>query len=234
MLATEDGFGPTEKLEEIFASFDRRLFVGHTHLPCVITDKYEAFSSEDLDNEWTYPGTGKAIINVGSVGQPRDRNNKACFVTVDGDIVRMTSLSKPALPAWQFLASGSGFAVWSVQRTLPDLIEGPHRRWVGRGFTFAGAGALAIVAAIYAVSGTPARLAARFPHDTRGLDGLAYLDVATYREDAGTDDPEDDRELALADDRPLIEWLRENVEGSPVIVEAVGPLYHWTGRMARR
>ena len=36
----------------------------------------------------------------------------------------------------------------------------------------------------------------------------------------------------LEDDRPLIDWLRDNVQGSPVIAEEVGPLYHWTGRIS--
>ena len=87
VLATEIGFGPTEKFEEIFASFKKLLFVGHTHLPCVITDEYESKTSAELENAWTYPGKGKAIINVGSVGQPRDRDNRASYVTVDGDKV---------------------------------------------------------------------------------------------------------------------------------------------------
>ena len=64
VLATEIGFGPTEKFEEIFASFKKLLFVGHTHLPCVITDEYESKTSAELDNKWVYPGKGKAIIKA--------------------------------------------------------------------------------------------------------------------------------------------------------------------------
>lgn len=89
VLATEIGFGPTEKFEEIFASFERMLFVGHTHMPCVITDKYETKTSAELNNKFVYPDMceQKAIINVGSVGQPRDRDNRSCYVVVDGDTV---------------------------------------------------------------------------------------------------------------------------------------------------
>lgn len=87
ILATEIGFGPTEKFEEIFAGFERMLFVGHTHMPCVITDKYETKTSSELDNCYTYPDMAdqKVIVNVGSVGQPRDRDNRACYVVVDGN-----------------------------------------------------------------------------------------------------------------------------------------------------
>ena len=73
-----------EKYEEVFANFDRMVFVGHTHLPCVITDDFKASSAAELDNTWIYPGKGRAIINVGSVGQPRDGDQRACYVLYDG------------------------------------------------------------------------------------------------------------------------------------------------------
>ena len=88
ILATEIGFGRTDKFEEIFDSFEKMLFVGHTHLPCVITDKYESTNQSELDDSQYVHKEGKAIINVGSVGQPRDRNNRSCYVTVDGDTIR--------------------------------------------------------------------------------------------------------------------------------------------------
>ena len=85
ILATEIGFGRTEKFEEIFASFDRMLFVGHTHMPCVITDEYETKTSTDLGDSYEFPDMAekKVIVNVGSVGQPRDRDNRASYVVVD-------------------------------------------------------------------------------------------------------------------------------------------------------
>ncbi len=88
ILATEIGFGRTDKFEEIFDSFEKLLFVGHTHLPCVITDEYQATNQSELEDSTYKHEKGKAIINVGSVGQPRDRNNKACYVTVEknGDV----------------------------------------------------------------------------------------------------------------------------------------------------
>jgi diadenosine tetraphosphatase ApaH/serine/threonine PP2A family protein phosphatase len=87
ILSTEIGFGPTEKFEEIFAGFNRMLFVGHTHMPCVITDRYETKTSTELENKYVFPDMAdkKVIVNVGSVGQPRDRDNRACYVIVDGD-----------------------------------------------------------------------------------------------------------------------------------------------------
>ena len=97
ILAHEIGFGPTEKFEEIFASFKHILFVGHTHMPCIITNKYETKTSTELDNVYTYPDMAekKVIINVGSAGQPRDRDNRACYVVVDDNKVTWRRVEYP-------------------------------------------------------------------------------------------------------------------------------------------
>ncbi len=74
------------KLKPIFARFDQVCFVGHTHYAGVITEKLEFLMPPDLLNVYMID-QGKAIINVGSVGQPRDGNPKASYVTFDGDSV---------------------------------------------------------------------------------------------------------------------------------------------------
>jgi predicted phosphodiesterase len=83
ILAHELAFGPNEKFEQIFEHTQRLIFCGHTHLPCIITDDFETRDSASLQNEWTWE-KGKAIVNVGSVGQPRDHDNRACYVLFDG------------------------------------------------------------------------------------------------------------------------------------------------------
>lgn len=70
-----------KKFKEIFNSFDDVLFTGHTHMPCVITEKLETLSLEKLGYKYQQQGQ-KAIINVGSVGQPRDKDPRACYVEV--------------------------------------------------------------------------------------------------------------------------------------------------------
>jgi len=148
--------------------------------------------------------------------------------------VRMNTVFKFSLQAWQLFAIAGAFGTWYALGFAREVL--PGRGAPGRAaFAAVTVVAMALGAAtlIFVISGTPSRLRARFPGDSRGLDGLAYLEQATYAEDAGTpDNTRDDRVLNLRDDRPLIEWLRANVDGSPVIVEAVGPLYHWTGRMS--
>jgi len=90
LLGHEVGFGPTEKYEEVFAAFERLLFVGHTHLPGVITDDYAWLPADGLEGgAYRVAGSGRrAVINVGSVGQPRDKDPRACYAVVEGDEVR--------------------------------------------------------------------------------------------------------------------------------------------------
>jgi len=84
----EDVFFNAEgKLAAIFDTIDKALFVGHTHLPVVITDDLKTFVPTGDEQECRLRG-GKYIVNVGSVGQPRDRDPKACWVEVDGNVVR--------------------------------------------------------------------------------------------------------------------------------------------------
>ncbi len=160
-------------------------------------------------------------------------------VQAEYDIVRMNTAFKFLLQAWQLYALASAFAAWYIARALWQadgwrIATRPRRRPAALSFSVVLAVLLA-GSAMYLWSGTRTRQEARFEGAPSGtLDGLAYLDspFAQFGEDRGTETPADDRVLTLGDDLPLIEWLRNNVKGSPVIVEAVGPLYHWTGRIS--
>lgn len=90
LLHHEVALGPSEKYEEVFASFERLLFVGHTHQPGLITSDYEARTPAQLEGVARLSDLRgrKAIVNVGSVGQPRDKDPRACYVLVDEDTIR--------------------------------------------------------------------------------------------------------------------------------------------------
>ncbi|MFC1672394.1 metallophosphoesterase family protein [Planctomycetota bacterium] len=75
-----------EKLKAIFARFDGVCFVGHTHYAGVTTEHMEFLSPPDMLNVYMID-QGKAVVNVGSVGQPRDGNPRASYVTFDGDSI---------------------------------------------------------------------------------------------------------------------------------------------------
>ena len=74
------------KLDDIFNRFDTYCLVGHTHIPGVITEDHNFLRPEDIDSAYKLTGK-KTIINVGSVGQPRDGDNRACYVVLHDDAV---------------------------------------------------------------------------------------------------------------------------------------------------
>lgn len=76
------------KLKDIFAAMNRHVaFVGHTHFPGVIEEREAAFLiPANMQNEYKIREK-RAIINVGSVGQPRDRDIRSCYVIFDGQRV---------------------------------------------------------------------------------------------------------------------------------------------------
>ncbi|MCC6572720.1 MAG: metallophosphoesterase family protein [Planctomycetes bacterium] len=68
------------KMQQIFSSFDNMCIVGHTHIPCVISEDNTYRSDKDLNYEFTPEKGKKYVLNVGSVGQPRDGDTRACYV----------------------------------------------------------------------------------------------------------------------------------------------------------
>ncbi len=81
---TEDVFGEIPvKIRQIFNQIDKVCFVGHTHMPGIITEESEWYSPDDFGWVWEHKKGTRIICNVGSVGQPRDRDNRACYVTYD-------------------------------------------------------------------------------------------------------------------------------------------------------
>jgi len=76
------------KLKANFELIEKYCFVGHTHLPGVFLESMKYIAPQDINNHYVLPRDEKAIINIGSVGQPRDHNPNACYVTTDGHSVR--------------------------------------------------------------------------------------------------------------------------------------------------
>ena len=78
------GEDPEDLLQENFALVQHTCFIGHTHRPGVVTgDDFQWHSLPDLDYHWTIDER-QTIINIGSVGQPRDQDPRACYVVWDG------------------------------------------------------------------------------------------------------------------------------------------------------
>jgi diadenosine tetraphosphatase ApaH/serine/threonine PP2A family protein phosphatase len=72
------------KMDRLFAKVPQYCFQGHTHIPAVFTPDCEFITPENCDYTFSL-GREKLMINVGSVGQPRDEDPRACYTIVDYD-----------------------------------------------------------------------------------------------------------------------------------------------------
>ncbi len=76
-------FWNPKRLEQMFDKIDSISFCGHSHIPCAITSDYRSIYPVDCDYRLSLDKDKKYIINAGSVGQPRDRDNRACYLLFD-------------------------------------------------------------------------------------------------------------------------------------------------------
>jgi len=70
------------KMERIFGLVEQYCFQGHTHIPGVFTEDLNFLAPSEIDYKYEL-GDQKVLINVGSVGQPRDADNRSCYVILD-------------------------------------------------------------------------------------------------------------------------------------------------------
>ena len=81
-----------EKLEEILTRFERICFIGHSHISGVYTQELRYIDPKTIGNEYRLEDGRKALVNTGAVGQPRDGDPRASYVTFDGRTVRFHRL----------------------------------------------------------------------------------------------------------------------------------------------
>jgi YYY domain-containing protein len=141
-------------------------------------------------------------------------------IAIKGDVGRMNTVFKFFLQGWLLMALLAGPAVvWLWTRgTRSAFRPGFRAVWC------ATVVALAMAAAIYPVRAAPAKLSMRLAQTPPTLDGMAFMETARYEQNG--------RDVNMPADHAAIRWMLENVEGNPVILEAQGPLYHWTSRFS--
>ena len=138
---------------------------------------------------------------------------------VKGDIERLNTVFKLYLQAWLFFSLVGAYALWRL-----GFVQG----WFTRLRPLTGLWALGLVAllaasAVYPALGTHARLAERFNVTPLTLDGTAFMQTATYVDMGPTE---------LKWDLDAINWLRDNLEGTPVVLDGRTPLYRWGSRVS--
>lgn len=136
---------------------------------------------------------------------------------VQGDIGRMNTIFKFYLEAWLMLSVSAGAALVWLLPELPKWAPG----W--RNIFQAGVMLLLAGAALYTVSATTDKVSDRMAQDVPlTLDSITYMKYAQYADFGVT--------MNLNQDYHAIRWMQDNVQGSPVIVEANCPEYRWCTR----
>ncbi|MCC7370422.1 MAG: glycosyltransferase family 39 protein [Chloroflexi bacterium] len=167
------------------------------------------------------------------------------ILSVKGDVGRMNTVFKFFLQAWILLSILAGPAAVLVFRALfqlrlapvsalglaaerephaaaPELITPESVRSGARYAWLTVAVLLAASCAVYPVLATRTKVPNRFEQLPMSLDGMEYMSAAAYRDR--------DKDLDLPSDYDAIRWMMAHIEGSPVIVEGIAPLYHWGAR----
>ena len=145
------------------------------------------------------------------------------LVTVNNDIDRMNTVFKLYLQAWVLYGLASAAVLWY----LASAVHLSWRRitWA-KGFWMGALALLVVGVSVFPVLGTRARLADRFSTGYVGLNGTEFMGHTVYRDPNGP--------IILRWDWAAIQWLRDNVDGSPVIAEgSTEPArYLWGNRVS--
>jgi len=139
------------------------------------------------------------------------------IVVIRGDVGRMNTVFKFFLQAWVMLGLSSAAALGWL---LPEITKWLPR-WRSAWTTIAVI--LIVFAALYFLIASMAKIRDRMnPDAPHTLDAMTYMNGAQYFDFNGIID--------LSEDYRAIRWMEENIQGSPVIVEANCTEYRWCSR----
>lgn len=74
------------KMEKLFSMVQGYSFQGHTHAPGIFSVNLQFQRPDEFGYKTQLP-SDKAMVNVGSVGQPRDGDWRSCYVILEGQTV---------------------------------------------------------------------------------------------------------------------------------------------------
>ncbi|MFH1140854.1 MAG: DUF2298 domain-containing protein, partial [Chloroflexota bacterium] len=145
------------------------------------------------------------------------------LVTLNNDIDRMNTVFKLYLQAWVLYGVASATILWYLVASGRNSIR--KLLWA-KGLWLLLLLVLVAGVSVFPVMGTRVRLAERFSTAFAGLNGARYMDTGVYYDEHGPID--------LHWDWEAIQWLRDNVRGSPVLAEAntTPHNYRWGARVS--
>jgi uncharacterized membrane protein len=139
-------------------------------------------------------------------------------VVLRGDISRMNTVFKFYLQVWEMFSIAAGAALAWILVDVPSWVPDWRRSWT------LVLSILVFSAAFYTMTATPAKIRDRFAMDApHALDGMSFMPFVDNYYDLG-------KPLMLDEDYRAIQWVQDNIQGSPVIIEANIPEYRWGNR----
>jgi diadenosine tetraphosphatase ApaH/serine/threonine PP2A family protein phosphatase len=106
-----------KKMSEIFEQNPGVIFCGHSHVPGVYTEEGEYVHPSKLkDGVFEFGPEKKYIVNVGSVGQPRDQDTRACYVTFTDKWVQFHRLTYDVSAAATKIETSGGLPHYLAER----------------------------------------------------------------------------------------------------------------------
>jgi YYY domain-containing protein len=140
------------------------------------------------------------------------------LVYLKGDLGRMNTVFKIYMQAWTILAIASAGSVIMLWPAIDRMWHESFRRiWLIALILLIGS------AGLFTLLGTMDKIRDRFtsnaPHT---LDGMAYMPYTSYSDNGVT--------YSLGQDYKAIQWMQDNIKGSPVIVEGNETEYRWGTR----
>ena len=94
-LFPEDALNSPVKMQQIFERVEKYCLVGHTHVPGVFTDEPDFYPPDDLGGVYQLNGEEKAIVNPGSIGQPRDLDPRSSYAILDDETAQIAFFRLP-------------------------------------------------------------------------------------------------------------------------------------------
>ncbi len=88
----DDIYNNPNKLHGLFDRFGQLCLIGHTHVPGVFLPAPDFYSPEELGGTYEV-NEHPALVNVGSVGQPRDRDVRASYVLLESGRIRFARVA---------------------------------------------------------------------------------------------------------------------------------------------
>ena len=156
------------------------------------------------------------------------------YFALSGDIGRMNTVFKFYLQVWVLWSMVSGATlVWAFAR----VFDRERRKPLGLlqwGWVSATA-ALMLAVLAYPLGAVPARVADRFAPLPPTLDGMAYMKTATVQDASSEVTPANPGGATLRAfaDYLAIRWMLQNIDGTPVVLEASVPEYRWGSRVSK-